>query len=110
MGITLKFNRDSPLSQTELLFICPFLSMRIHYGVGKSLYVCHKKTFCLHYFMGTIHRCVLLLQQVSHGAIQFTVYEELRKVIANSRSKGTRVDAQSSGELLVQIFGLSLLH
>ena len=60
--------------------------------------------------MGTIHRCVLLLQQVSHGAIQFTVYEELRKVIANSRSKGTRVDAQSSGELLVQIFGLSLLH
>ncbi|KAL0553439.1 hypothetical protein IC582_007334 [Cucumis melo] len=37
---------------------------------------------------------------VSHGAIQFTVYEELRKVIANSRSKGTRVDAQSSGELL----------
>ncbi|TYK12585.1 folate transporter 1 [Cucumis melo var. makuwa] len=41
-----------------------------------------------------------LMLQVSHGAIQFTVYEELRKVIANSRSKGTRVDAQSSGELL----------
>ncbi|CAK9320707.1 unnamed protein product [Citrullus colocynthis] len=40
------------------------------------------------------------LMLVSHGAIQFTVYEELRKVIANSRSKGTRVDAQSSGELL----------
>uniref|UniRef100_A0A9I9CD09 Folate transporter 1, chloroplastic n=1 Tax=Cucumis melo TaxID=3656 RepID=A0A9I9CD09_CUCME len=41
-----------------------------------------------------------LMLQVSHGAIQFTVYEELRKIIANSRSKGTRVDAQSSGELL----------
>ncbi|XP_023543244.1 folate transporter 1, chloroplastic-like isoform X2 [Cucurbita pepo subsp. pepo] len=40
------------------------------------------------------------LMLVSHGAIQFTVYEELRKVIANSRYKGTRVDAQSSGELL----------
>ncbi|XP_038881969.1 folate transporter 1, chloroplastic isoform X2 [Benincasa hispida] len=40
------------------------------------------------------------LMLVSHGAIQFTVYEELRKVIANSRSKGTRMDAQSSGELL----------
>ncbi|XP_031742407.1 folate transporter 1, chloroplastic isoform X2 [Cucumis sativus] len=40
------------------------------------------------------------LMLVSHGAIQFTVYEELRKVIANSRSKGTRVDAQNSRELL----------
>ncbi|KAH1260297.1 Folate transporter 1, chloroplastic [Glycine max] len=38
---------------------------------------------------------------VSHGAIQFTAYEELRKVIVDFKSKGSTVDNQNPDKLLV---------
>uniref|UniRef100_A0A0R0KZK7 Uncharacterized protein n=1 Tax=Glycine max TaxID=3847 RepID=A0A0R0KZK7_SOYBN len=37
---------------------------------------------------------------VSHGAIQFTAYEELRKVIVDFKSKGSTVDNQNPDKLL----------
>lgn len=40
-------------------------------------------------------------QQVSHGAIQFTVYEELRKVIVDFRSKYHPKDSAKDDKLLV---------
>lgn len=42
----------------------------------------------------------MLMQQVTHGAIQFTAYEELRKVLVNFRSERS-VLISSSAELLV---------
>ncbi|KAH1058829.1 hypothetical protein AAZX31_02G049800 [Glycine max] len=41
-----------------------------------------------------------LFLQVSHGAIQFTAYEELRKVIVDFKSKGSTVDNQNPDKLL----------
>ncbi|KAH1151293.1 hypothetical protein AAZX31_16G119200 [Glycine max] len=38
--------------------------------------------------------------QVSHGAIQFTAYEELRKVIVDFKSKGSTVHNQNPDKLL----------
>jgi len=43
----------------------------------------------------------LIFQQVSHGAIQFTAYEELRKVIVDFKSKGSTVHNQNPDKLLV---------
>ena len=42
----------------------------------------------------------MLLQQVTHGAIQFTAYEELRKAVINFRSEESEEDF-SGVELLV---------
>lgn len=42
----------------------------------------------------------LFLQQVSHGAIQFTAYEELRKIIVDFKEK--RRKSESADNLLVQ--------
>jgi len=41
------------------------------------------------------------LQQVSHGAIQFTAYEELRKTIVDLKSKGSDKQCQNPDQLLV---------
>lgn len=41
------------------------------------------------------------LQQVSHGAIQFTAYEELRKTIVDFKSKGSDKQHQNPDQLLV---------
>ncbi|XP_057952777.1 folate transporter 1, chloroplastic isoform X4 [Malania oleifera] len=41
-----------------------------------------------------------LLLQVSHGSIQFTTYEELRKVVVSFKSKETNGTPQSADELL----------
>ncbi|TKY55857.1 Folate transporter 1 [Spatholobus suberectus] len=41
-----------------------------------------------------------LFLQVSHGAIQFTAYEELRKVIVDFKSKGSTVHNQNPDKLL----------
>jgi hypothetical protein len=46
----------------------------------------------------------VLLQQVSHGAIQFTAYEELRKVIVDLKSKGSKKDSESDDKLLVSLY------
>jgi len=40
-------------------------------------------------------------QQVSHGAIQFTAYEELRKITVDFRSKRSTVRNQNPDKLLV---------
>jgi len=40
-------------------------------------------------------------QQVSHGAIQFTAYEELRKIIVDFKSKRSTVHNQNPDKLLV---------
>ena len=42
-----------------------------------------------------------MFQQVCHGAIQFTAYEELRKVIIDYKSKRSTLHNQSSDKLLV---------
>lgn len=53
--------------------------------------------------MLSLHCCNLefltMLQQVTHGAIQFTAYEELRKVVVDFRSEQS--DENSSADLLV---------
>ncbi|MCI32359.1 folate transporter/carrier-like protein, partial [Trifolium medium] len=38
---------------------------------------------------------------VSHGAIQFTAYEELRKTIVDLKSKGSVTQHQNPDQLLV---------
>ena len=43
----------------------------------------------------------VLLQQVSHGAVQFTAYEELRKGIIDFKSKDRKKDSESDDKLLV---------
>lgn len=45
----------------------------------------------------------LLFQQVSHGAIQFTAYEELRKVIVDIKSKDSKTNSQFDDKLLVSL-------
>lgn len=56
------------------------------------------------------------MQQVTHGAIQFTAYEELRKVLVNSRSEQSEL-ISGSVDLLVssstesfQSYGTSVTH
>lgn len=44
---------------------------------------------------------ICALQQVSHGAIQFTAYEELRKTIVDLKSKGSEIQNQNPDQLLV---------
>ncbi|KAK6922660.1 Mitochondrial substrate/solute carrier, partial [Dillenia turbinata] len=44
-----------------------------------------------------------LVLQVSHGAIQFTAYEELRKAIIGFKSKGTEWDSKLSDKLLTSV-------
>ena len=46
----------------------------------------------------------VLLQQVSHGAIQFTAYEELRNVIIDFKSKDSKKDSESDDKLLVSLY------
>ncbi|KAI5418475.1 Folate transporter 1 [Lathyrus oleraceus] len=41
-----------------------------------------------------------LFLQVSHGAIQFTAYEELRKTIVDLKSKGSEIQNQNPDQLL----------
>lgn len=48
----------------------------------------------------------MLFQQVSHGAIQFTAYEELRKVIIDLKS---RKSAKKSGSCDAVLVGCYLL-
>lgn len=43
----------------------------------------------------------MLFQQVSHGAIQFTAYEELRKVIVDLKSQKSTEKSGSSDTVLV---------
>lgn len=45
----------------------------------------------------------MLLQQVTHGAIQFTAYEELRKAVVEFRSADSEEDS-SAVELLVTLY------
>lgn len=45
----------------------------------------------------------MLLQQVTHGAIQFTAYEELRKAVVEFRSADSEENS-SAVELLVTLF------
>jgi hypothetical protein len=52
----------------------------------------------------------VLLQQVSHGAIQFTAYEELRKVIVDLKSKGSKKDSESDDKLLVSLYNQCPLY
>lgn len=44
-----------------------------------------------------------LLQQVTHGAIQFTAYEELRKVVVNWRSDENERASGTADNLLVRL-------
>lgn len=43
-----------------------------------------------------------VLQQVTHGAIQFTAYEELRKVFVNYRSRDDETNMNSDNLLVSQ--------
>ncbi|KAL1336590.1 hypothetical protein AAHE18_10G073400 [Arachis hypogaea] len=43
----------------------------------------------------------LVLQQVSHGTVQFTAYEELRKVIVDIKHRGSKRHRQNPDDLLV---------
>lgn len=52
----------------------------------------------------------VLLQQVSHGAIQFTAYEELREVIVDLKSKGSKKDSESDDKLLVSLYNQCPLY
>jgi len=47
------------------------------------------------------YQLFIMSQQVSHGAIQFTAYEELRKVIVDFKSKRSTVHNQNPDKLLV---------
>ncbi|XLT75746.1 hypothetical protein HN873_032020, partial [Arachis hypogaea] len=42
----------------------------------------------------------LVLQQVSHGTVQFTAYEELRKVIVDIKHRGSKRHRQNPDDLL----------
>lgn len=45
----------------------------------------------------------MLLQQVSHGAIQFTTYEELRKAIVDYKFKRSKQNPDNGDNTLVSI-------
>lgn len=61
---------------------------------AKNLLAFHASQLCsLQIFM--------LFQQVSHGAIQFTAYEELRKVVVDFKSKKSRRHSGSADSVLV---------
>lgn len=45
----------------------------------------------------------VLLCQVSHGAIQFTAYEELRKVVACYKSNKGKADHTDEDKILVSV-------
>lgn len=51
----------------------------------------------------------MLLQQVTHGAIQFTAYEELRKAVVEFRSADSEEDS-SAVELLVTLYFYYLIN
>lgn len=53
---------------------------------------------------------VMLLQQVSHGAVQFMVYEELRKFVVDLKSKESRKTLESDVKLLVSFSNQYLSH
>lgn len=49
------------------------------------------------------HAGLLLLQQVTHGAIQFTAYEEFRKVLVSSKAQENENTLASAADLLVRL-------
>lgn len=51
-----------------------------------------------------------VLQQVTHGAIQFTAYEELRKVFVNYRSRDDETNMNSDNLLVSQLYGFISLE
>lgn len=58
-------------------------------------YVC---LFCVSLFKFLL--LVLFLKQVTHGAIQFAAYEELRKLIVDFRRKQNSLDDKRSDSLV----------
>ena len=46
----------------------------------------------------------MLLQQVSHGAVQFMVYEELRKFVGDFKSKEKGKTPKTDVKLLVSLY------
>lgn len=59
-------------------------------------------------FHHAIFLVLVFLQQVTHGAIQFTAYEELRKVMVNYRSGENKMNL-SADNLLVSHSQLILI-
>lgn len=53
---------------------------------------------------------MVLFQQVTHGAIQFTTYEELRKAVINSRNKKSEDTIVDSLVSLKISLGISQSH
>ena len=56
---------------------------------------------CHHSFMK--HAGLLLLKQITHGAIQFTAYEEFRKVILSSKAQENENPLATAADLLVRL-------
>lgn len=52
----------------------------------------------------------MLLQQVSHGAVQFMVYEELRKFVVGFKCKESNKNLGSDAKLLVSLYNQYSSH
>lgn len=84
-------------------FLCTWLNVKLVVGSVFTYQSC-KKLFCISFITICNLNVFVLFQQVSHGAIQFTAYEELRKIIVDLKSKKSTSNSGSSDTVLVYLY------
>ncbi|XP_062144438.1 folate transporter 1, chloroplastic isoform X1 [Alnus glutinosa] len=88
------------LVKTRLQLQTPLHQTRPYFGLYDALRTIIREEGWSALYKGIVPGLFL---QVSHGAIQFTTYEELRKVIVDLKSKGSKKDSESDDKLLKSV-------
>ncbi|XP_059435744.1 folate transporter 1, chloroplastic isoform X2 [Corylus avellana] len=87
------------LVKTRLQLQTPLHQTRPYFGLYDALRTIIREEGWSALYKGIVPGLFL----VSHGAIQFTAYEELRKVIVDFKSKGSKKDSESDDKLLKSV-------